>query len=159
MLLGEALLLWYAQRRQDTVGQIYQPSVWSQEPCRLGNPVFGVAPDAGTVLADHQIEARVREWHVLGVALDQGKHQPKALLATTGCVQLRRGQVDADGPGTLPGQQARQIGCAAAQLEHIQSGDVAEDARVALGSLSCWTLSCWGGGWPGESRSLRLRSR
>src|SRR6266545_4333710 len=133
-LLRVALLLWYAERGQDAVGQEHQPPARAEQPCRLCYPAFGIAPDAGAVLADHQVETRVREWHVLGVALNQGEDQTRALLAAARGVQLRGSEVDADRPGALPGEQGRQVRGAAAQLDHIQPADVAEDAQVAFGT-------------------------
>jgi hypothetical protein len=80
------------------------------------------------VLADHEIEGPIRQGHVLSIGLDQGEHQPNR------CWE-RAAVGNRAGLGALPGKLAGQVGGAAAQLDHIQVRDVAEDAQVALGDM------------------------
>ena len=133
MVLGDALLLGDAQAGQDAVGQEHQTATRAEHPGRLGNPPLGIAPDAGPVLADHQIEARAGQRHVLGVGFDQREHQTEAILAAARGGQLRRSEVEPDEAGAASGQLGGQVGGAAAQLDHVQAADVTKDAQVALG--------------------------
>jgi hypothetical protein len=133
--LREALLVGHAEGGQDAVGQEHQPPARAQQPGRLGHPAVGIAPDAGPVLADDQVEAPTGEWHPLGVGLDQGERQPEPLLAAGRGRQLGRIEVDPDRAGTLPCELGRQVGGTAAQLGHVQAPDGAEDAEDAFGDL------------------------
>jgi hypothetical protein len=110
----------------------HQPAAGAEQSGRLGDPALGIAPYAGAILADHQIEAGGRERHVLGVGLDQGECQPEVLLAASRGGKLRPGEVEANRAGPLPGQLGGQVGGATAQLDHVQAGDVAEHAQVVL---------------------------
>jgi hypothetical protein len=44
--------------------------------------------------------------------------------------ELAFGEVEADRPGAGPGQLDRSLGGAAAQLEDVAAGDVAEDVQL-----------------------------
>ena len=69
-----------------------------QQPRRLRDPAVGVAPDRGAVLRDGEVEARVRQRHVLGARLDQRELEPELLLHRAGGLELGRRDVDADRP-------------------------------------------------------------
>jgi hypothetical protein len=49
-------------------------------PGRLGDPPIGIAPDRGTISADHQIGAAGAQRHPLGVRLNQRKPQAELAL-------------------------------------------------------------------------------
>ena len=60
-----------------------------------GTQANGIGPDRGAVLRDREVEARVRERHGLGVAVDQRERQPVLGLEPAGRRELRLGVVDA----------------------------------------------------------------
>ena len=72
------------------VDQEDQLPAGTQQPRRLGDPGVRVAPDAGAVLADRQVEAGVGERRPLGVGVDQREPQPEPLLQLAGGRQLGR---------------------------------------------------------------------
>ena len=95
---AQALVLGDAQGGQDAVGQERQPAAGTEHPGRLGNPPLGIAPDAGPVLADHQVEARAGQRHMLGVGFDQREDQTEAILQLAfPLIEYRRRRRDNDG--------------------------------------------------------------
>ena len=104
---------------------------------------MGVAPDAGAVLGDREVEARGGKRNVLGARLDEWKLEPELLLAPPGRGELGRSDVDADRARAPPGEPRRDVGRAAAELDDVEPFDlterperrlrVAEDAPGDLG--------------------------
>src|SRR5215467_12548826 len=76
----QAVLLWQRKDDQNRVDEEDQLSARAQEPGRLGDPRVRVAPDAGAILGDHQVERRVSEWRSLGVGMHEREGEPKLLL-------------------------------------------------------------------------------
>ena len=95
-----------------------------------------VAPDAGAVLGDGKVEALGGERHVLGARLDEREHDPGLLLAAAGGRELRRGDVDADGPGAALREPGRDVRGAAAELDDVEAVDVAEAAERSSSGTS-----------------------
>lgn len=87
------------------------------QPRRLGDPRIGIAPDAGAVLGDREVEADVGQRHFLGVAV-----QERVLETVLGLQVPRRRQlpfavVDPDRLGAAPRQPGGDVAGAAAELD------------------------------------------
>jgi hypothetical protein len=117
---------------QGAVDQEDQPPARAQQPRRLGDPAVGVAPDAGAVLADRQVEAAAAQRGALGVAVDEREGEPELALEGAGRAQLGGGAVQADDAGAAPGEPRRDVGGAAAQLDRGAPGDVGEEPQLRL---------------------------
>src|SRR5215469_13967101 len=76
----QSVLLWQRKDDQNRVDEEDQLSAWAQEPGRLGNPCVRVAPDAGAVLGDHQVERGVIEWRSLCVGVHEREGLAKFVL-------------------------------------------------------------------------------
>ena len=83
-----------------------------------------VGPEARAVLGDREVEARVRERHRLGVAVDGAGSRARAPAASARGLELRRRVVDADEPGAAPGQPGADVRRAAAELDRVRAGEV-----------------------------------
>jgi hypothetical protein len=75
----------------------------AQQPGRLGDPGVGVAPDAGAVLRDRQVEAGVGERCLLGAGVDEREPQAETVLQLARGGQLRHGVVQPDRPRAAAG--------------------------------------------------------
>ena len=103
-----------------------EPTARTEEPVRLRDPAVRVAPEARSVLGDGEVERCVGERHLLGVRLDQRELEPGLLLHPTRRLELRRRDVDADRPRTLPREPGGEVRRPAAELDHVESRDVTE---------------------------------
>ena len=134
-LVGVPLVLGDAQGDEHAVGQEDEPPTRPQQPRRLGHPPLGVAPDAGAVLADDQVEGGVRQRHVLAAGFDEREGHAERLLAAAGRLELGRRQVDTDRSRAGAGQPGREVRRAAAELDHVEPGHIPRAPHVALGDL------------------------
>jgi hypothetical protein len=107
----------------------------AQEPGRLGHGPVGVGEQERPVVGEHDVEAGVAERGPLGVGLDQREGDPRLGPQGHGVGELALGQVEADRPGAVAGQGRRPLGAAAAELEDVLAGDVAEHAQLRLGDV------------------------
>src|SRR5215470_15243537 len=122
-----------AQVEEDAVLEEDELAPRAQEAGGLGNPAVRVAPDAGAVFGQGQIEAGIRQRDGLGVSVDQRKVEPVLALERAGGLELLEGIVDADDAGAAPGEPRRPVGGAAAKLDHILACDLGQGAEVTLG--------------------------
>ena len=91
-----------------------------------------IAPDAGAVLGDRQIEARRRQRDLLGAGLDERKVESELALASARRRELSRRHVDADGTGSASGQPRRNVRGAAAEFDDVEVTDFTEGAQRCL---------------------------
>jgi hypothetical protein len=73
--------------------------------------------------------------NVLGARLDQRELDARVGHRTARVLQLARGEIEPHGPCAQARQRDRPLGGAAAQLQHVEPGDVAEDVQLGLGDL------------------------
>jgi hypothetical protein len=71
----------------------------------------------------------------LGAGLDQGHVDARLGEQPASVGELAFGEVEADRPGAGPGQVDRSLGGAAAQLQDVTAGDLAEDVQLGLGEV------------------------
>jgi hypothetical protein len=87
------------------------------------------------VVAEDDVEARIRQRDIFGAGVQQREvnaglgHQPAGVLQLTG------GVVQADGAGPAADKPDRPLGRAAAELEDVLAGDVAERVELVLGNV------------------------
>ena len=124
-----------AHRDEHAVGEEHEPAAGPQQAGGLGEPPRWIAPGAGAVLADDEIEAAAPQRQLLPVRLHERKRDAVVELAAAGGGELRRAEVDRDGAGTCPDESGRQVGAAAADLDDVQPGDVPEEVEVILAVL------------------------
>ena len=72
------------EHHQHRVDQEDQLPAGAQQAGRFGDPGVRIAPDAGAVLGDRQVEAGVGERRLLGVGLQYREPQPETVLQLTG---------------------------------------------------------------------------
>jgi len=121
-----------AQQVQGAIDEEDQAPARPQQSRRLGDPAVGVAPDAGPVLADRQVEGAAAEGRALGIAEDQREGHAEFALEGAGRPQLGGGVVQPDDARPAPGEPRRDVGGAAAQLDRVAPGHVMEEAQVRL---------------------------
>ena len=96
-----------------------------------GTTRCGSAKVSRAVVAEDEVEALVRERQRLGAPVHErevGAGRPRVL-------ELPLRVVEADAAGALRREQDRPLGGAAAELEHVLPGHVAEHLQLALGQL------------------------
>ena len=118
---------------QRRVGEEPQAAARSQEARRLGDPRFGVTPQAGAVLGDREVERVVGQRHRLGTALDEREVEAVLGLQPAGGRELFRRDVDAHRSRSAARQPRRHVGRPAAQLDHVAPVDVGQRADARLG--------------------------
>ena len=91
-----------------------------------------IAPDAGAVLGDRQVEARRRQRDVLGASLDERKVDAELALTAARRLKLRGSHVDADGTGAAPGQPSGDVRGATAEFDDVEATDFTEGAQRCL---------------------------
>ena len=96
------------------------------------DPGVGVAPQRRAVLGDGEVEARVRQRHVLGRGVVQREREAVLRLHRAGGLELLRGEVDADRARPAAGEPGGDVGGAAAQLDHVQAVDRRQRADLGL---------------------------
>ena len=104
----------------------------TQQARRLRDPAVRVGPVARAVSGEREIEALVRERHILGARLHERELDPGLEHAPAGGVELRRCDVHSNGPGAEPRETCGLECRAAPELYDIEAGDVAEDTELAL---------------------------
>jgi hypothetical protein len=108
---GEAVFCRHAQHEEGRVHEEDEGSAGTQEPDRFWNPARRVLPQAGAVLGDHQVEARIRIGYLLRVAVDQRKREAVLTLQPAGRGQLGVGAGQLwDGHGEDTGKTDRATG-------------------------------------------------
>ena len=113
-----------------------QPTARAQHPRGLGQPALGVTPGRGTVLADNEVDARVRQSQALDVALEQRERRSGAALQPARGRELFARQVHRDRSGTESRQPGRDVCRARRQLEHVEPADLTEHPELALGTAN-----------------------
>src|SRR5207244_11400183 len=85
-------------------------------------------------LRQREVKRLIGKRHVLGACLDQRKLEPELLLALMGCLQLRRGDVDAHWTRPSLREPSREVGSSAAELDDVHPRDVRQrtDLRLRL---------------------------
>jgi hypothetical protein len=86
---GLVVVIRAAHDQQRGVDEEHEPPARTQQPERLRDPLVRVAPDAGAVLGDREVEARVGQGHLLGVAVKERELDAELLLEAAGAVELR----------------------------------------------------------------------
>ena len=107
----------------------------TQEPRRLGDPRLGIAPQARAVLRDRDVEGVVGQRHRLGAALDEREVEAVLGLQRARRGELLRSDVDADRARSAARQPRRDVGRAAAELDHVAPVDLGQRAQARLGDL------------------------
>ncbi len=131
---GQAVLVGHGEHQQDRVDQEDQLPAGAEQPRRLGDPGVRVAPDAGAVLADRQVEAGVGERRPLGVGLEQREPQPETLLQAVRGRQLGRGVVQGHRPSAAARQPGRDVAGTAAELDAVEAAGIGrQHAGLGLG--------------------------
>ena len=121
---GQAFGVRDGEHEQHRIHQEDQLAAGAQQPGRLGNPRVGIAPDAGAVLRDRQVEAAVGEGCLLGAGVDEREPQSETVLQVAGGDQLRRGVVQPGRARAAAGQPRRHVPGAAAQLDAVPARQV-----------------------------------
>ena len=129
------VLVVHREHHQRRVGEEPQPAAGSQEARRLGDPRLGIAPQAGAVLGDREVERVGGQRHRLGAALDEREVQAVLGLQRVGGRELFRSHVDADRSGAAARQPRRHVGGPAAELDHVAPIDLGQRADALLGDL------------------------
>ena len=75
------------------------------------------------------------ERHLVGARVDEREVDAGCGHQLARVLELARRVVEADRPRAAAGEQDRPLGRAAAELEHVLAGDVAEDPQLGLGDL------------------------
>ena len=124
-----------------------------QQAGDLGDRAVGVGEVHRPVVAEHDIEAGVGQGDGLGAGLDQGHLYACLGEEPASMGELAFGEVEADRAGAGSGQVDQPLGGAAAQLEEVAAGDLAEDVQLRLGGFqvpqalpspaSCWPCRAW----------------
>ncbi len=99
----------------------------------LGDPAVRIDPDRRSVLRDHEVEAPGRQPGVGGIRLDERELDAGLAHHPAGRLELRRRDVDADGARAELREPRREVGRAAAELDDVEAGDVAEHVQLGLG--------------------------
>ena len=115
-----------AENGERAVAEEPEPTARPEQPVRLGEPEVGVAPDAGAVLGDREVEALGGQRDVLGARLDEWKLEPELHLAPPRRRELGRSDVDADRARAPPGEPRRDVGRAAAELDDVEPFDLTQ---------------------------------
>src|SRR5271170_7958003 len=132
---GQVSLVGDREHELYRVDQEDQPPAGAQQPGRLRDPSVRIAPDAGPVFRDHQVEGGIGERGLLGAGVQQREPQPEALLQLARGGQLRRGDIQADRTRPAPGQPGRNVAGAAAELDHVEPGQARrQDSDLCLGN-------------------------
>ena len=118
---------------QRRVGEEPEPTAGSQETGRLGNPRLGIAPQAGAVLRDRDVEGVVGQRHRLGAALDEREVESVLGLQRASGGELLRRDVDAHRARPAARQPGRDVGRAAAELDHVAPVDLGQRVQARLG--------------------------
>src|SRR5436190_1840002 len=118
---GQVVLVGDREHDHHRVDQEDQLAARAQQPGRLGDPGVRVAPDAGAVLADGQVEAGVGERRPLGIRVEEREPQPEALLQLARGRQLRRRVVQGHRPGAAARQPGRDVAGTAAELNGVEA--------------------------------------
>ena len=87
------------------------------------------------MVGEDNVEARVGERHALGRRVDQRELEACGRECQARVLELALGVVDADRASPLRGEEDRPLRSAAAELQHVHSGHIAEDSELALGKL------------------------
>src|SRR5271165_7136818 len=110
----DAIRVGGTQHQQRAVAEEEKLAAGMQKSGRLGDPVIGVRPDGGTVLADDEIEGPVPERHLLPARAYERKPEPELGLKLFRDAQLSCRRIDTGGKSTQARQPCRDIGRAAA---------------------------------------------
>ena len=103
-----------------------------EEPRGLGDPAVRVDPDRGAVLGEREVEALVRQARLGRVGLDERELDPRLGHHPPRRLELRRRDVDADRPRAALREPRREVRGAAAELDDVESRDVAEHAELGF---------------------------
>ena len=129
-LLAGAGLEPLAEDDERGVAQEDQPAARAQQPRRLRDPAVRVGPDRGAVLGESEVERRVRKRDALArrprSAGTRARTPAAARRAVASCAGRR---VDADGPRPALGEPGREVRGAAAELDDVEAGNVADARR------------------------------
>ena len=125
-----------AEHGQRRVPHEHELTPRPQQPGRFGDPAIGVAPDRRPVLRDREVERGVGQRDGLRAGLDQLQPEGPLLVEPACGLELRRSDVDADDTAsTTAAQPRREVGGAAAELDHIPGRHVWQDADIPLWSV------------------------
>ena len=110
-----------------------EPPAGPQEPSRLGDPAVRIDPDRRAVLGDDEVDARVRQ-------AGRRRRRPRpAGTRSPSPPACRRAVSSCAGVMSTPTGRApslrepgREVGGAAAELDDVEPGDVAEDVQLGL---------------------------
>ncbi len=108
----------------------------SEQPSGLRDPAFRIAPQRRAVFGEGEVERRIREWHVLGVGLEELEAKAELLVHLTRRVELRGGDVHAHDPaGAEPLEPGPEVGGSTAQLDHVQPAHLGQHLDLRLGRV------------------------
>ena len=99
-------------------------------------PAGGIAPDACPVLGDGEIEARLVEWHMLGVGVNQREVEAELDLKSLDGLELPAREVDRDRAHMAPCEPRRDRRRSAAELDDVGAGlKLADELKLGLRSV------------------------
>src|SRR5262249_41971978 len=101
----------------------------------LRDPAVRVDPDRRAVLGDDEVGRGVGQARLAGVALDEGELDTRLGAAASRRLELRRRDVDADRPRPGAREPGGDVRRAAAELDDVEPGDIAENAELCLRRL------------------------
>src|SRR5581483_1942304 len=104
-----------------------------EHPRGLRDRRVGVGERHRPVVAEHDVEARVRERHALGVGVHDRERDPGAGHQARRVPELRDRQIQADGTRAHAGEADRPLRGSAPELQDVLPGDVTEDLQPGLG--------------------------
>src|SRR5712692_9602492 len=129
---GRILAVGSAQIEEGAILEKDQMAPGPEEPDRLRDPAIRITPYAGAVLGEREIEARVRQRDLLGIAMQEREAEAVLPLEGRGRLELPGGVVDAEVPGAPPREPGRPVGGAAAKLYDVLAVDLRHDAKITL---------------------------
>src|SRR5712692_5241065 len=129
---GWILTIGSAQIEEGAILEKDQMAPGPEEPDRLRDPAVGITPYAGAVLGEREIEARVRQRNLLGIAMQEREAEAVLPLEGRGRLELPGGVVDAEVPGAPSREPGRPVGGAAAKLYDVLAVDLRHDAKITL---------------------------
>ena len=133
-LLGRGRVGGLAEDDERRIPEKQQPAAGSKQARCLGDPEIRVGPDRRAVLGEGEVERGVRKRHGLGDGFDERELEPELRLQLAGGGELGRCRIDPDRPGAAAREPGRKIGRATAELDDVETLDVADDVNLRLGN-------------------------
>ena len=121
------------EHEQGRVAQKDKQAARPKQSFRLRHPLVGIAPGAGAVFGDREIEGAVGKLYILGVRLDERKLELELALKTARPLELIGIHVDAHHARAPPGQPGREVGRSTTELDRVGLVQPGQHVDVVLG--------------------------